>query len=113
MSSNNLIILFNFQRESQEDQKAIFRNDSGSVEYNDFLKGLGWCVSQIIFFLIIIWKLSVALKTHRGFLGGLDPNLTTGTTAPYWANASYETIFHTVTRMPTIETDPQQIQKVN
>ncbi len=83
-------------RESQEDQKAIFRNDSGSKEYNDFLKGLGW---------------SVDLKTHRGFMGGLDHS-SAGTSAPYWANASYEVLFHTATRMPTVDSDPQQIQKV-
>ncbi len=32
--------------EGQEDQKSIFRNDAGSKEYNDFLKGLGWSVSS-------------------------------------------------------------------
>jgi hypothetical protein len=80
--------------EAQEDQRAIFKNDAGSKEYNDFLLGLGW---------------SVDLKSHKGFLGGLDA--TCGSSAPYWANASYEVIFHCATRMPTIDTDPQQIQK--
>jgi len=82
--------------EGQEDQKAIFRNDAGSFEFNEFLKGLGW---------------NVALNTHPGFLGGLDSYGSTGKTAPYYANSSYEMIFHVSTRIPTLESDPQQIQK--
>lgn len=85
--------------EGQEDQRSIFRNDAGSKEYVDFVQGVGW---------------SVDLGTHTGFLGGLDANGgTTGKTAPYYANSTYEVIFHTVTRMPTVDTDPQQIQKVD
>jgi hypothetical protein len=35
----------------------------------------------------------------------------TGNSAPYWADALTEVIFHDITRMPTAEDDPQQIHK--
>ncbi|KAG2389601.1 hypothetical protein C9374_014161 [Naegleria lovaniensis] len=82
----------------QESQKDILKNDeqSGSKIYKEFVQSLGW---------------DVDLRTHGGFMGGLDENLTTGTTAPYYANATTEVVFHDVTRMPTKANDSQQIQK--
>jgi len=82
----------------QEQQKDILRNDesSGSKIYKEFVQSLGW---------------DVDLRTHGGFMGGLDENLTTGTTAPYYSNATTEVIFHDITRMPTKQNDSQQIQK--
>lgn len=46
-------------------------------------------------------------------MGGLDKNLSTGESALYWANSTMEVMFHEIVAMPTIESDPQQIQKVN
>lgn len=43
-------------------------------------------------------------------MGGL--NTTNGTNAPYFTNASQEVMFHVVTMMPTVDNDPQQIEKV-
>ena len=42
----------------------------------------------------------VDLSTHTGFLGGLERNLSTGATAPYYANSTMEVVFHVSTRMP-------------
>jgi hypothetical protein len=81
----------------QEMQKQLLKNEKGSPLYYEFVDGLGWPVD---------------LSTHRGFLGGLDSNLSTGSVAPYYANATTEVIFHVVTNMPSNEKDPQQIQKV-
>eukprot|EP01104_Vermistella_antarctica_P013879 TRINITY_DN4277_c0_g1_i3.p1 TRINITY_DN4277_c0_g1~~TRINITY_DN4277_c0_g1_i3.p1 ORF type:complete len:1289 (+),score=342.86 TRINITY_DN4277_c0_g1_i3:94-3960(+) len=83
-----------YVKKDQEDQRQILRNDGASKQYCDFVSGLGW---------------SVDLKTHCGFMGGLDPHLTTGLTAPYYANSLLEVVFHDITRMPTNESDPQQI----
>ncbi|EFC38122.1 hypothetical protein NAEGRDRAFT_81714 [Naegleria gruberi] len=82
----------------QEAQKDILKNDetSGSRIYKEFVQSLGW---------------DADMRTHGGFMGGLDENLTTGNTAPYYSNATTEVIFHDVTRMPTKVNDSQQIQK--
>lgn len=45
-------------------------------------------------------------------MGGLDANSSCGKTAPYYSNALYEVIWHCTTRIPTVDSDPQQIQKV-
>lgn len=42
----------------------------------------------------------VDLSKHTGFLGGLERNLSTGTTAPYYCNSTTEVMFHASTRMP-------------
>jgi len=60
-----------------------------------FVRGLGWTID---------------VAAHRGYLGGLDPKLTTGSHTPYYANSLIECIFHEVTAMPTTA-DPQQIHK--
>lgn len=80
----------------QENQREILKNERGSADYESFLHGLGW---------------DVDLGMHSGFLGGLDPNYTTGRTAPYFCTSSIEVIFHAVTRMPTNKQDEQQIHK--
>ena len=85
-----------YVKESQDDQKIIFRNDSKSPLYGEFVRGLGWPID---------------IATHRGYLGGLDPKLTTGVTAPYYANSIMEVIFHEITSMPTAPNDNQQIHK--
>lgn len=87
-----------YVRNQQENEKDIFKNETASDLYKEFVQGLGW---------------SVDLKTHRGFLGGLDNSaqLSTGATAPYFSNATTEVIFHDLTRMPTKANDNQQIHK--
>jgi hypothetical protein len=80
----------------QESARDLIKNESGSDLYQEFLQGLGW---------------DVDLKTHVGFIGGLDPGLTTGLYAPYYANTTTEIIFHVVTNMPTKPNDQQQIHK--
>lgn len=85
-----------YVKHAQDDQKDILRNDNSSTLYREFVDALGWPVD---------------LKTHRGYMGGLDKKLTTGTVGPYYSNATMETIFHDITLMPTNENDPQQIHK--
>eukprot|EP01133_Synstelium_polycarpum_P016306 gene16306-19394_t len=82
--------------EGQDDQRDILHNDAGSPLYESFVDGLGWPVD---------------LRTHQGYLGGLDKKKSTGTHAPYYANTTLETIFHNITSMPTNLSDPQQIHK--
>jgi len=80
----------------QEDQRDILLNDHGSPLYGEFERSIGWLVD---------------LKTHAGFMGGLDRNLTFGKVAPYFATSSYEVVFHAPTLMPTNPADDQQIDK--
>lgn len=80
----------------QDDQKIILRNDSKLALYKEFVRGLGW---------------NVDIASHRGYLGGLDPKLTTGTHSPYFANSIMEVIFHDISAMPTNPSDNQQIHK--
>ncbi|KAL0489675.1 hypothetical protein AKO1_009120 [Acrasis kona] len=80
----------------QESERKLMRNETASDAYHEFVQALGW---------------DVDLSTHEGFMGGLDPSLTTGRTAPYYANATTEVIFHVVTKMPNKENDNQQIHK--
>lgn len=83
----------------QQTQQEILKNERGSKAYEKFLKQLGW---------------DVDLATHRGFVGGLDPNpksLSNGKSTLYYANSHSEVVFHVVTKMPTKPSDPQQIDK--
>ncbi|XP_068110132.1 ral GTPase-activating protein subunit alpha-1 isoform X2 [Hyperolius riggenbachi] len=70
--------------DGQEDKNSILSNTGGSQEYEDFVAGLGW---------------EVNLATHRGFLGGLQRNESTGLSAPYYATSFVEVMFHVSTRM--------------
>ncbi|KAH9496143.1 Ral GTPase-activating protein subunit alpha-1 [Bulinus truncatus] len=76
--------------QGQEDKNSILSNSSASRAFEDFVAGLGW---------------EVDLETHQGFMGGLQQNRTTGSTAPYWANSTCEVIFHVSTRIPSIGND--------
>ncbi|XP_073682720.1 ral GTPase-activating protein subunit alpha-2 [Garra rufa] len=76
--------------EGQEDKCSILSNTEGSQAYEDFVSGLGW---------------EVNLATHCGFLGGLQRNGSTGSTAPYYATSNVEVIFHVSTRMPSDSED--------
>uniref|UniRef100_A0A8C2BZQ7 Ral GTPase activating protein, alpha subunit 2 (catalytic) n=1 Tax=Cyprinus carpio TaxID=7962 RepID=A0A8C2BZQ7_CYPCA len=76
--------------EGQEDKCSILSNTEGSQAYEDFVSGLGW---------------EVNLATHCGFMGGLQRNGSTGSTAPYYATSNMEVIFHVSTRMPSDSDD--------
>uniref|UniRef100_A0A672S0A6 Ral GTPase activating protein catalytic subunit alpha 2 n=1 Tax=Sinocyclocheilus grahami TaxID=75366 RepID=A0A672S0A6_SINGR len=76
--------------EGQEDKCSILSNTEGSQAYEDFVSGLGW---------------EVNLATHCGFMGGLQRNGSTGSTAPYYATSNVEAIFHVSTRMPSDSDD--------
>ncbi|KTF72589.1 hypothetical protein cypCar_00045333, partial [Cyprinus carpio] len=76
--------------EGQEDKYSILSNTEGSQAYEDFVSGLGW---------------EVNLATHCGFMGGLQRNGSTGSTAPYYATSNVEVIFHVSTRMPSDSDD--------
>jgi len=79
----------------QEDQNDILKNSNGSELYAEFVAALGSRVD---------------LKTHTGFTGGLDRNLSAGKESIYYATATNEIMFHVATMMPTRE-DEQQIEK--
>jgi hypothetical protein len=84
---------------NQQTQQDILKNDRGSAAYERFITQLGW---------------EIELDKHRGFCGGLDSNpksLSNGKTALYYANSHSEVIFHVITKMPTKESDKQQIDK--
>ncbi|KAL4238881.1 Ral GTPase-activating protein subunit alpha-2 [Mactra antiquata] len=71
--------------EGQEDKNSILSNPGSSSSFEHFVAGLGW---------------EVDLEIHKGFLGGLRQNKSTGDTAPYYATSTCEIIYHVSTRMP-------------
>ena len=87
-----------YVKNKQEKEKVIMKNNDGSPLYSEFLQSLGW---------------DIDLRTHQGFIGGLDNSdaLATGSFAPYYSNPTIECVFHVVTNMPTKENDSQQIHK--
>lgn len=76
----------------QETREAILGNKSGSRAYEEFVGRLGW---------------EVNLANHVGFMGGLESNLSTGRTAPYFADSFNEVIFHVSTRLEPASGDHQ------
>jgi hypothetical protein len=80
----------------QEDEGSIFRNSTGSIEYDEFVSSLGW---------------EVPLLEHSGYMGGLEPSMMNNGKAIYFCNSTVEMIFHDITRMPTDTTDSKQIRK--
>jgi hypothetical protein len=80
----------------QEDERSLFRNESGSAMYAEFVEGMASIVN---------------IAEHRAYLGGLDRSGTCGATLPYFHNSTAELVFHEVVRMPTVHKDPQQILK--
>ncbi|KAL6061280.1 Ral GTPase-activating protein subunit alpha-1 [Balamuthia mandrillaris] len=68
--------------------EQILSNHGGPSAYQHFLASLGWPID---------------VKSHTGFLGGLDREvLSTGTVAPYFADFSKEIVFHAPSHMPAI-----------
>ena len=53
----------------QSTAAEFLKNENGSEVYNQFVSGLGW---------------NVDLKTHNGFMGGLDRNLSNGKASIYY-----------------------------
>ncbi|ORX82164.1 hypothetical protein K493DRAFT_92663 [Basidiobolus meristosporus CBS 931.73] len=80
----------------QEDESSILSNSKGSEAYEKFLHELGQ---------------EVSLDTHKGYLGGLERNQTTGKTAIYYSSTSVEMMFHDATRIPTDPSDAKQLKK--
>lgn len=82
----------------QETKESILMNNSGSKDFEEFVSHLGW---------------DVDLVNHSGFMGGLQSNLSTGATAPYFADSFNEVIFHVSTRLEPINENglPQNIEK--
>ncbi|KAF5402880.1 hypothetical protein PHET_03640, partial [Paragonimus heterotremus] len=70
----------------QEDKQSILANQTASLEFENFVAGLGW---------------EIDLLTHRGFRGGLEQSGRAGNSTPYYATATLEVIFHVSTRMPS------------
>ncbi|KAL7714038.1 Rap/Ran GTPase-activating protein [Entamoeba marina] len=86
-----------FVKKDQYDQYDILKNEDGSSAFREFASGLGWMLD---------------IKTHNGFLGGLDKNyMSTGKNIRYFADATKEVIFHDITLMPTQKDDSQQLTK--
>lgn len=81
--------------EGQEDKNSILSNPGGSKAFEDFVTGLGW---------------EVDLESHKGFLGGLQQNKSTGDTAPYYADSTCEILFHVSTRIPSGSTESMHIK---
>lgn len=71
----------------QESKEAILGNKAGSRAFEEFVGRLGW---------------EVNLASHAGFMGGLESNLSTGLTAPYFADSFNEVIFHVSTRLEPV-----------
>ncbi|KAJ6217801.1 hypothetical protein RDWZM_008958 [Blomia tropicalis] len=80
----------------QETKEAILQNKIGSRAFEEFVSRLGW---------------EVNLASHVGFMGGLESNLSTGLTAPYFADSFNEVIFHVSTRLePIIDATSETLQ---
>ncbi|KAI8805851.1 hypothetical protein BJ742DRAFT_397343 [Cladochytrium replicatum] len=80
----------------QEDEQSIFRNEQGSIQYDEFVSSLGW---------------EIDLAQHPGYVGGLERNQVNGSRATYFCNSTLEMIFHDVTKMPTDPLDPKHLKK--
>ena len=87
-----------YLKEGQEEQYGVLANDASDRTplFYEFVRSVGWPID---------------LETHRAYLGGLDPKLTTGVTAPYFASSTTEIVFHDITSMPTSSSEPGQIHK--
>ena len=55
----------------------------------------------------------IDLELHKGFLGGLQQNKTTGDTAPYYATPTCEIVYHVSTRIPSGSEESRHIKVCN
>lgn len=74
---------------------SVFVDQAPSAEFNAFVKALGD---------------EVNLAQHRGFLGGLHPEVT-GKSAIYFANHDLELVWHVAPRMPYASLTEQQYKR--
>lgn len=97
LSSNYFYYYFFISREThklaifyvgagQEDKQSILSNQTASLEFENFVAGLGW---------------EIDLLTHKGFRGGLERSGRAGHSTPYFVTSTLEVIFHVSTRMPS------------
>ncbi|CAH8494814.1 unnamed protein product [Heterobilharzia americana] len=70
----------------QEDKQSILSNQTASLEFENFVAGLGW---------------EIDLLNHKGFRGGLERSGRAGLSTPYFVTSTLEVIFHVSTRMPS------------
>ncbi|KAK4469611.1 hypothetical protein MN116_007146 [Schistosoma mekongi] len=70
----------------QEDKQSILANQTTSLEFENFVAGLGW---------------EIDLLTHKGFRGGLERSGRAGLSTPYYVTSTLEVIYHVSTRMPS------------
>eukprot|EP01133_Synstelium_polycarpum_P003509 gene3509-4009_t len=85
-SQTRIAVLYARAADRTEDDALAHAAHDTSSDYHDFIASLGWAID---------------VATHTGFLGGLDRRETHGRTAPYYATATRETIFHVATLMPS------------
>merc|ERR1712088_819732 len=79
----------------ENDEKAIFSNQFGSIRYSKFLSGLGSLVD------------TTTTDPGRVFMGGLDPSKD-GQFAYIWQDDAMQMVFHTATLMPNVKGDLQK-----
>jgi len=80
----------------QDNQKDILANKFGSADYERFVDNLGK---------------KVDIATHRGFNGKMDKKGQHGKHFIYFGDNDVEVAFHVATRMPTSDSDVQQLNK--
>lgn len=107
--------------EGQDEQLEIFKNTQNKVSggYKEFSASLGWPVRQkhqFSYFKSFIIQpftvfLQVDLKTHKGYTGGLHDDKD-GQFSLYWVSPMIELMYHEVVRMPTVQNDETQLNKV-
>ncbi|RWS31019.1 hypothetical protein B4U80_07926 [Leptotrombidium deliense] len=81
------------------DPAAILSNQSGSVRYTNFLKGLANLINL------------ANVKDDEMYLGGLATDGSDGQFAYYWEDSLTQVMFHVATLMPNKKGDPQRHAK--
>jgi hypothetical protein len=80
----------------QQEQKEILANSTASPEFIEFIQSLGSVVD---------------VKTHEGYLGGIDREGSVGRQTISYADWEHDVVYHVVPLMPTDPNDDQQICK--
>lgn len=82
--------------QGQYEQKEILANSSSSPEFIEFIQSLGSIVD---------------VKTHEGYLGGIDKEGSVGKQTISYADWQHDVVYHVIPMMPTDPEDDQQINK--
>jgi hypothetical protein len=82
--------------QGQQDQKEILANSTASPEFIEFIQSLGSVVD---------------VKTHEGYLGGIDREGSVGKQTISYADWHHDVVYHVIPLMPTDVDDDQQISK--